>query len=106
MSNVVVLLNSYLGQEQLVSLAERHESNGVEPTNKKILSFIRSLAQDERIAHQWSDPTIIQLIAHACNSWRHSETDISPMEMKFGSHDLPYMSLPYNDIISADALDY
>jgi hypothetical protein len=104
MSKTVVLLNQWLGQEKLVSLVQRHESNGVEPTNKKILRHIRTLAQDLRIAHTWSDPTIIQLIAYAINSSEHSETNYSAMELKFGSADLPWMTtvfdLPTDTIIS------
>jgi hypothetical protein len=80
MSKTVVLLNQWLGQEKLVSLVQKHESNGVEPTNKKILRHIRTLAQDLRIAHTWSDPTIIQLIAYAINSSEHSETNYSAMD--------------------------
>ena len=96
MSSTVVLLNRFLGQEKLVSLVDRHESNGVEPTNKKILAFIRTLAFNKRIANQWSDPIIINLIQYQCNILVHSETNFSPMELKFGSHDLPYMLLPEN----------
>jgi hypothetical protein len=92
MSETIVLLNEWLGQEKLVSLVQRHESNGVEPTNKKILRHIRTLAQDLRIAHRWSDPTIIQLIAYTVNSSYHSETNFSAMELKFGSDELPWMS--------------
>jgi hypothetical protein len=105
MSKTIILLNEWLGQEKLVSLVQRHESNGVEPTNKKILLHVRTLAQDLRIAHHWSDPTIIQLIAYAINSAVHSETNYSAMELKFGSADLPWMStvfdLPDNNIISS-----
>lgn len=98
MSHCIILLNNFLGQEKLVSIVDWHPSNGVEPTNKKLLAFVRQLTQDLRISHQWSDPTIIQLIAHACNSMLHSETNYSPMELKFGSADLPYMMLPDNEI--------
>jgi hypothetical protein len=104
MSKTVVLLNQWLGQEKLVSLVQRHESNGIEPTNKKILRHIRTLAQDLRIAHTWSDPTIIQLIAYAINSSEHSETNYSAKELKFGSADLPWMTtlfdLPTDKIIT------
>ncbi len=103
MSSTIVILNEWLGQEKLVSLVDRHESNGVEPTNKKILLHVRTIVQDLRVAHQWSDPTIISLIAYAINSAYHSETNYSAMELKFGSADLPWMTtvfdLPSNNIL-------
>ncbi len=97
------ILNKFLGVEHRVSLTDRHESNGVEPTNKAILAHIRTIVHDLRIKDQWSDPTIIGLVAHAINSALHSETGHAPMELKFGTQDLPYMSLPDNDIISNSA---
>jgi hypothetical protein len=103
MSATIVLLNEWLGQEKLVSLVERHESNGVEPTNKKFLLHLRCIVQDLRVAHQWSDPIIIQLIAYAINTAYHSETNFSAMELKFGSDDLPWTTtvfdLPTNNIL-------
>jgi hypothetical protein len=94
------ILNKFLGVEHRVSLTDRHESNGVKPTNKAILAHIRTIVHDLRIKDHWSDPTIIGLVAHAINSAVHSETGHAPMELKFGTQDLPYMSLPDNDIIS------
>jgi hypothetical protein len=74
MSATVVLLNQFLGQTKLVSIVDRHQSNGVEPTNKRILAHARTLVQDERVMHTWSDPIILGLISHAINSEVHSET--------------------------------
>ena len=100
MSTTVVLLNEFLGQTKLVSIVDRHQSNGVEPTNKRILAHARTLVQDERIMHTWSDPIILGLIGHAINSVVHSETGISPMEAKFGSSDKPWMTIADNDLIN------
>jgi hypothetical protein len=100
MSATIVALNEFLGQEKLVSIVERHESNGVEPTCKKYLAFLRQLVQDRRVAYRWSDPVILLLIQNALNSQIHSETNFSPMEMHFGSQVLPYMSLPEKEINS------
>jgi hypothetical protein len=105
MSETIVLLNTYLGQEQKVSKVGRHQSNGVEPTNKKILGLIRTLAHDERIRHDWSDPTIIGMIEYACNSQYHSEINAIPMELKFGTADFAYHHMPDNDIITNNAPD-
>jgi hypothetical protein len=65
---------------------------------KAILAHIRTIVHYLRIKDQWSDPTIIGLVAHAINSAVHSETGYAPMELKFGTQDLPY-----NDIISNSA---
>jgi hypothetical protein len=103
MSSTIVLLQSFLGVNKKVSLVDHHPSNGVEPSNKNILSHLRVFVQDLRLKDQWSDPTTLALIAHAINSSVHSETGFAPMELKFGSNDLPFMTLPDNDIISASA---
>ena len=49
MSDAVTTLNKWLGIKHLVSLVNRHESNGVEGTNKQIM-------HDERSVKQWSKP--------------------------------------------------
>ena len=100
MSSTVTTLNQFLGQKHKVSLTDRHQSNGVEPTNKKFLSYLRAYVHDTRLAHQWSDPTILGLIQCALNSTVHSETGYPANELKFGSSDYPYMLLPDNDILS------
>ena len=63
----------------------------------------RTVTHDLRLRDTWSDPTVLGLIEHACNSQKHAETGMIPMELKFGSSDFSRMSLPDNDIISADA---
>jgi hypothetical protein len=105
MSGTIVLLNQFLGQEKLVTLVDVHTGIGVEPTNKKILNFLRTLTHDLRLRDTWSDPIVLGLISHACNSQRHAETGMVPMELKFGSSDFSRMFLPDNDIISSDAPD-
>ena len=78
MSRVVIKLNKWFGINKLVSLVDRHESNGVEPTNKSILRHLRALIFDYRLSNNWSDPTIIALIEHFLNSAIHIETNLSP----------------------------
>ena len=104
-SETIRILNKWLGQKHKVSLAERHESNGVEPTNKKVLGLARTLIHDERIAHKWSDDIVISLIQHHCNSMFHRETGFSAFELKFGSLDKSYMMLPDSDVIDSNAPD-
>ena len=92
MSEIVILLNKWFGIDKFVSLFDRHESNGVELTNKQILRHLSALVHDERISQSWSDPTVLPLIEHFLNSAIHSETSLSPLEAKFGSSNLPYFS--------------
>ena len=94
MSHVVIKLNKWFGVDKLVSLVDRHQSNGVEPTNKSILRHLRALIFDYRLSNDWSDPTIIALIEHFLNSAIHSETNLSPIESKFGTYDAKYFTLP------------
>jgi hypothetical protein len=103
MSGTIILLHKFLGQDKLVTLVDVHTGIGVEPTNKKIKNFLQTLCHDLRLRDTWSDPIVLGLIAHACNSQRHAETGMVPMELKFGTSDFARMSLPDNDIISSDA---
>ena len=103
MSDTVKQLNLYLGWKHKVSLTDRHESNGVEPTNKKSLGHLRAYVHDKRIAHKWSDPITLGLIQNALNFTIHAETNYTAMEMKFGSYDVAYMHLPDNAILSNNA---
>ena len=95
-------LNLWLGQRHIISLPERHESNGVEPTNKMILSYARTLIHDERIAGKWSDDTVIGLIQHQINAMVHSETGFCAFELKFGTLDKYFMILP-DDTVMPDS---
>jgi hypothetical protein len=105
MSGTIILLNEFLGQKKLVTLVDVHTGIGVEPTNKKVKNFLQTLTHDLRLRDTWSDPTVLGLIAHACNSQRHAETGMIPMELKFGTIDFSRMTLPDNDIISTNAPD-
>jgi hypothetical protein len=104
-SEIIRYLHVWLGQKHVFSLVDRHESNGVEPTNKKILSLARCLIHDERLIHKWSDDNIISLIQHQCNAMPHSETGFSAFELKFGTLDKPYMILPDDALLHVDAPD-
>ncbi len=98
-SEIIRYLQLWLGQRHCISLVQRHESNGVEPTNKKILSLARCIVHDKRMKYQWSDDIIISLIQHQCNSMKHSETGFSAFELKFGTLDAKdYMLLPDNNL--------
>jgi hypothetical protein len=47
MSKTVKCLNEWLGIRHIISLVDRHESNGVEQTNNQILRHLRTLVHDK-----------------------------------------------------------
>jgi hypothetical protein len=94
MSDVVKQLNEWFGIKHKVSLVDRHESNGVEGTNKQLLRHLRTLVHDLRLVKRWSDPTVLCLIVFHLNDAISSETGVRPLDAKFGSEDGPYLRLP------------
>ena len=100
MADMVNQLHKWLGIKHVVSLVDRHESNGVEGTNKQLLRHLKTLVHDERLVGRWSDPTVICLITFALNDAINSETGVRPFDAKFGSLDGPYLTLPESTIPS------
>ena len=94
MSDVVKQLNEWFGIHHKVSLVDRHESNGVEGTNKQLLRHLRTLVHDLRLVKRWSEPTVLCLIVFHLNDAINSETGVRPFDAKFGSEDGPYLRLP------------
>lgn len=94
MSKVVAQLNRWLGVTHTVSLVDRHESNGVEPTNKAVLRHLKALVYDERFVESWSEPEIVCWVQIMLNNLTHSETGFSPYELTFGSTDAAYFKVP------------
>ena len=94
MSEAVKQLNAYLGIRHVVSLVDRHESNGVEGPNKQLLRHLRTLVYDTRSINRWSDPTVLCMVFFVINDTVHSETGFRPLDLKFGSDDGPYLRLP------------
>jgi phospholipid-translocating ATPase len=95
-SNLTEELTKTYGIQHVFSLVNRHESNGVEGTNKQILRHLRALTHEERIQDQWSSPTVLPIIFFIINSHVSSETGISPFEAHFGSDDATYFKIPAN----------
>ena len=100
MSEAVQQLNKWLQVGHKVSLVDRHETNGVEGSNKQILRHLRTLVSDFRIANRWSDPIILCLVLFVINDQIHSETGVRPLDAKFGSADGPYLRLPKDSLPS------
>ena len=94
MSSAVICLNKWMGIAHIVSLVDRHESNGVEQTNNQILRHLKTLVHDYRLVNKWSDPTILSLIIFTLNDSINSETGCRAFDLKFGSQDGPYLKLP------------
>jgi len=94
MSDVVAQLTAWYGVKHVFSLVDRHESNGVEGTNKSILRHLTALVADERILDRWSDPTVLPLVQYLLNSQVSHETGLTPFHAHFGTDDSTYMRLP------------
>jgi hypothetical protein len=73
---------------------DRHQSNGVEGSNKQILRHLKALVFDERLVHQWSSPSILPLIFFIMNSSFNSETGTTPFSATFGDEAATYFQLP------------
>jgi hypothetical protein len=93
-SNLIADLDRYYGVVHAFSLVDRHESNGVEGTNKQILRHIRALVQEERVAKVWSTPTVLPIIFFLINSHISSETGYTPFQLHFGSDEATYFKMP------------
>jgi len=93
-SEVVRQLHLYLGISQKFSLVRRHESSGVERTNREIRRHITALLADEELYGQWSDETVLPLVQFTINSSVNAETGMTPFALHFGSDAQPYLDLP------------
>ncbi len=86
-SNLMKTLAKWSGYEHAFSLVDRHESNGVEGTNKQVIRHIRSLVHDERIQDRISEPQVLAVVTFHINSSVNSETGHTPFALHFGTKD-------------------
>ena len=106
MSETVQHLNKWLGIRHKVSLVDRHESNGVEGTNKQILKHLRAIVYAERVLRCWSSPTVLPIIQYIINSTTNSETNMVPFELHFGQQALTYHKIPTDLHLHAKVNDF
>jgi hypothetical protein len=79
-SEVIRHLHRFFGIRHVFSVVERHQSNGVEGTNKSVLRYLRSIVHDERLIRQWSSPTVLPLIQYMLNC-EHESSESSVLFM-------------------------
>jgi hypothetical protein len=99
MGNTIKMLNKIFGVTHRVSLIGRHESNGVEGTNKQILRHLTTLVLESGIKDRWSEPTVLPLINYFLNDRATNETGgFTPFQLKYGTQDANFFKVP-NDVL-------
>jgi hypothetical protein len=94
MNEVIKHLLNWFGVTHLFSLVDRHESNGVEPTNREILRHLKALVMDERLLNQWSDDSVLPAVFMVINGQVSSESGVIPFHAHFGNQNATYHKVP------------
>jgi len=89
-AEAITQLNRWLGLTHRVSLVDRHESNGVERTNRSILEHMKFMTQVDRAISIWDEPEYIVNVERLLNTYSDYENGISPQELTTGSASLAY----------------
>jgi hypothetical protein len=97
-SNDVKDLVKLIGGNHVISLVDRHESNGVEKVIGELSRHLRALCMEERVIDRWSDDDILPVIQFILNSSPNSENgditeNVSPFDLTFGNMDKPYFNI-------------
>jgi hypothetical protein len=93
-STLIKTLHTYLGIPQGFSLIRRHESSGVERTNREIRRHVTALLADEELYGEWSDETVLPLVQYFINSAINAETGATPFDLHYGTDMAKQMRLP------------
>ena len=100
-SRVLEALNGYFGYEHAFSLVDRHESNGVEATNRELKRHLQALVADTRFRDRWSEPQILGLITFHMNAMRSSESGFNAFDLTFGA-----LHSKYFDALDAEGASF
>ena len=93
-TEVLRQLNDWLDMFHKVSLVDRHESCGVEGTNRIILEHTKALVQQcERAVKFWDQPEYLQTVENIINRYSDFETGLSPNELAYGSEQMLHYKL-------------
>ena len=99
MGSIVQRLNALFGVTHKVSLVGRHESNGVEGTNKQIIRHLTTLVLESGVKDRWSENTVLPWINYFLNDRPTKETGrITPFQLKYGTQDAEFFRLPKNTL--------
>jgi acetylornithine deacetylase/succinyl-diaminopimelate desuccinylase-like protein len=87
---VVAKLNKIFGVSHRVTLVVRHESNGVEATNRVLLRHLTTLVFEKGLKDRWSEDEPL-------NERKTVETGrFTPFQLKYGTQDAERFKLPVN----------
>jgi hypothetical protein len=87
------MVNKWFGIHHSVSIVDHPQSNGVEPVNKTILRYLRTIVYDERMIGNWTAPGVLHWVAYTLNSFLHAEAGVVPYKATFGSTDSKFFAL-------------
>jgi hypothetical protein len=105
-SEAVSHLNRWFGVRHIFSLVDRHESNGVEGTNKELCRHFRALCADKHVKSRWSSPENLGLVQYILNSTINAETGMAPYTAHFGTEAATYHTVPVTGHLPTDAHKY
>ena len=107
-ADVFKALTGWLGVTHKLGLVARHESNGVEDTNKHILRHLIALLTERRWEKIWGSRRVIalmQMMVNTANNIGIGE-EVSPMELTLGTRDKAYYSFGPEDSSAAQRSKY
>lgn len=91
---VVRELHNYLGIPVHYGLVRRHESSGVERTNREVRRHIVALMAEDALYDSWSSDAVLPVVQFVMNSAVNGETNESPFLLHYGSAAEKYHAFP------------